>query len=117
MKKTFQLHVEGKNRDRLLDAARHDIHKYARRERRRTLPEGADFWDFDCRFGRDADSAEPVHFATLTDRLGTVAQEDWAQFYIELHAQPSRRPARAEGAAPRATSAAATASFLDEDPA
>lgn len=103
MKKTFQLHVEGKNRDRLLDAARHDIHKYTRRERRRALPEGMDFWDFECRFGRDVDSAEPVHFATLTDRLNTVAQEGWVQFYIELRAQPGRRQARPEGVAPRAS--------------
>ena len=30
MKRTYQLHIEGKNRDRLLDAARHDIRRYQR---------------------------------------------------------------------------------------
>ena len=42
MRKTFQLHVEGKNLDRVLDAVKHEIRKYIKRERRRDLPEGAD---------------------------------------------------------------------------
>lgn len=41
--KTFQLHVEGKNRDRVLDAVKHEIRKYIKRERRRDVPEGAHF--------------------------------------------------------------------------
>ncbi|MDO8262181.1 MAG: DUF6172 family protein, partial [Gallionella sp.] len=51
MRKTYQLNIEGKNRDRLLEAAKHDIRKYVKRERARALPEGVDFWDFDCKFG------------------------------------------------------------------
>ena len=66
VKKTFQLNIEGKNRDRLLEASKHDIRKYVKRERSRALPEGVDYWDFDCKFGADEASAEPVHFATLT---------------------------------------------------
>jgi len=57
MKKTFQLQVEGKHPDRLLEAIKHDIRKYLKRERRRDLPEGADFWDFDCKFGLTEDTA------------------------------------------------------------
>jgi hypothetical protein len=31
MKKTFKLHVEGKNNDRVLDAIKHEIRKYVKR--------------------------------------------------------------------------------------
>ena len=66
MRKTFQLHVEGKNRDRVLDAVKHEIRKYIKRERRRDLPEGADFWDFDCQFGRTTEDAAVAHLSALT---------------------------------------------------
>jgi hypothetical protein len=46
VKKTFQLRPEGKHPDRVLDATKHEIRKYLKRERRRDLPEGVDFWDF-----------------------------------------------------------------------
>ena len=68
MRKIFQLHVEGGNRDRVLDAVKHEIRKYIKRERRRDLPEGADFWDFDCRFGRSREDGENIFiFARLHD--------------------------------------------------
>ena len=57
MKKTFLLAVEGKNRDRIVDAVKHEIRKYVKRERRRELPAGVDFLDFDCRFGLTPESA------------------------------------------------------------
>ena len=47
MKKTFKLNIEGKNPARLLEATKHEIRKYVKRERRVPLPEGVDFWDFD----------------------------------------------------------------------
>jgi hypothetical protein len=37
LKKTYSLNLEGKNRDRLLDAAKHDIRKYVKRERAKAL--------------------------------------------------------------------------------
>ena len=73
MKKTFKLNIEGKNRDRVLDAVKHEIRKYVKRERRRALPEGVDFWDFDCRFGATEEQAIVVHFATLTELIDGIA--------------------------------------------
>ena len=102
MKKTFQLHIEGKNRDRVLDAVKHEIRKYIRRERRRELPEGMDYWDFDCRFGTTAEVAQAAHLATLTGLIDAVARESGPQFYIEILARPARRtprPAAAPGEA------------------
>ena len=97
MRKTFQLHVEGKNRDRVLEAVKHEIRKYIKRERRRELPEGVDFWDFDCRFGTSQETAEAVHLAALTDRMNEVAQAEGPQFYVEILAKHGKRTPRPAG--------------------
>lgn len=99
MRKTFPLRAEGKHPDRVLEAVKHDIRKYIKRERRRELPEGADFWDFDCRFGADKDSAEVIAPADLTARLDALAQAGGEQCYVELLAKPAvwqRRPTGAD---------------------
>ncbi len=88
MRKTYVLHIEGKNRDRLLDAARHDIHRYLRRERRRALPEGTRFWDFDCRFGSSEADAQAVREEDITGLIDGVARSGAAQFYVEIVARP-----------------------------
>lgn len=95
VKKTFQLNIEGKNRDRVLEATKHEIRQYVKRERRKTLPEGVDFWDFDCQFGTCPDNAQGVHFATLTALIDAVANEGGDKFYLELLAKPGHRTARA----------------------
>ncbi|NML86333.1 DUF6172 family protein [Polaromonas sp.] len=95
MRKTYQLNIEGKNRDRLLDASKHDIRKYVKRERSRPLPKGVDYWDFECRFGSNEASAAPVHFATLMGLIDTVAKEGDEQFYVEVvtrHGQRTEKP-------------------------
>ncbi|MDD2844946.1 MAG: DUF6172 family protein [Rhodoferax sp.] len=99
MKKTFQLNIEGKNRDRVLEATKHEIRQYIKRERRKTLPEGVDFWDFDCQFGTRPDNAQGVHLATLTALIDAVALAGGEAFYLELLAKPGHRGARA-GAEP-----------------
>ncbi len=96
MKKTYQLNLEGKNRDRLLDAAKHDIRKYAKRERARPLPVGVDFWDFECKLGSTDATAAPVHFAALIAAVDALAKEGAESFYVEVvtkHGQRMARPA------------------------
>ena len=100
MKKTFKLTIEGRNRDRVLDAVKHEIRKYIRRERRRELPSGADYWDFDCWFGLTHDVAEPAHLATLTGLIDAVARDAGPQFYVEVLARPAQRKPRAPQAQP-----------------
>lgn len=101
MRKTFQLHVEGKHPDRHLEAVKHEIRKYLKRERRRELPAGADYWDFDCRFGATPEAAEVVHLATVIGLVDAAAKAGEKSFYLELLARPATRkapPAKAEGA-------------------
>ena len=94
MKKTFQLDIEGKNRDRVLEATKHEIRKYVKRQRRVPLPAGVDFWDFDCRFGTTAENATVVHFATITELIDAVAKEGGNSFYLELLVKNGHRSAR-----------------------
>ncbi len=91
MKKTFQLNPEGKNRDRVLEATKHEIRKYVKRQRRVPLPEGVDFWDFDCKFGTTQADAAVVHFATITSLVDGVAKGGGDAFYLELLAKPGVR--------------------------
>ncbi len=107
MRKTYPLRPEGKHPDRVLEAVKHDIRKYMKRERRVPLPEGVDFWDFDCRLGADKDSAQVLHVAELTAQLDALAQTGAAACYVELLVKPAqwqRKPAGApaEAGAPLA---------------
>ncbi|MEY4421116.1 MAG: hypothetical protein RLZZ498_1712 [Pseudomonadota bacterium] len=96
MKKTFQLHVEGKHPDRVLDAIKHEIRKYLKRERRRDLPEGVDYWDFDCKFGLTEEAAEAVHLANVIACIDNAVANQAQQFYVEIlakHGVRAKRPA------------------------
>jgi len=98
MKKTFPLHIEGKHPDRVMDALKHELRKYVKRERRRAVPEGADYWDFDCKFGTAADNAEVVQLKELTARLNAAAEAGATQVYIEILAKGAVRQVRPAGA-------------------
>ena len=94
MRKTYPLRPEGKHPDRVLDAVKHDIRKYIKRERRVPLPAGVDFWDFDCRLGTTQASAEVIHPAALIQQLDALAQSGGTTVYVELLAKPGVRQRR-----------------------
>lgn len=94
MRKTYPLHVEGRHPDRVLDAVKHDVRKYLKRERRRDLPEGVDYWDFDCKVGDSKDSAAVVHLSALIGGIDEVAKAQAAQVYVEVLATHGKRKLR-----------------------
>ena len=94
MKKTYVLNVEGKNSSRLLDASKHDIRKYVKRERAKPLPEGVDFLDFDCRVGASEEAAAPAHFAEILGAVDALVNDGAIQFYVEIISKPGHRAAR-----------------------
>ena len=94
MRKTFPLAVEGKHPDRLLEATKHEIRKYLKRERRRDLPAGADYWAFDCAFGLTPEQAQPAHVASLIERIDEAVAAGAAQFYVEILARAAQRQQR-----------------------
>lgn len=99
MKKTYPLRAEGKHPDRVLEAIKHDIRKYFKRERSRPVPAGADFWDFDCKVGAGADSAEGVRVGAVIEAVDAIAQTGAAAVYVEIlskHGVYVPAPAKAE---------------------
>ena len=98
MRKTYLLTIQGKNRDRLLDAAKHDIRKYVKRERSRPLLSGVDFFDFDCKLGASESTSETLHFATLMSSIDALVKDGADQFYVEVVTTHGHRSARPSGA-------------------
>lgn len=96
MKKTYALTVEGKNRDRLLEASKYDIRKYVKRERAKPLAAGSDFLDFECKLGATAATAQPVHFAALMAAVDALVKEGADAFYVEVIAKAGHRTAKVQ---------------------
>ena len=91
MKKTFTLIHPKTKPARLAEAIRSDIRKYVKRERRHALPEGFDFWDFDCKYGATEAEAKVVHLAELGKHVQQAEKEERESFYIEILAKPAKR--------------------------
>ena len=91
MKKTFKLTHPKIKYARLVDTVRRDVKKYIKRERRRELPEGSDFWDFDCKFGPTAEEAEEVRLADIGKRIDAAEEQQLKSFYVEIIARPANR--------------------------
>jgi hypothetical protein len=69
MKKTIQLTHEKIKYPRMVDAAKNEVRKYIKRERRKELPEGVDYWDFDCKFGDTEADAKAIHLTEIDEVL------------------------------------------------
>ena len=91
MKKTFSLVHPKIKIDRMFEASRSEVKKYLKRERRKQLPEGADFWDFDCRFGDTEDGAKVIHVGDIGKNIGDAQERGLESFYLEILAKPAVR--------------------------
>ena len=91
MKKTFTVTDPKIKTDRLIEAVRHDINKYLKRERKKALPEGVDFWDFDCKCGPTAEEAKVLHVSEISKFIDSAQQQHLESFYIEILAKPGHR--------------------------
>jgi len=91
MKKTFKLTHPKIKYDRLIEAVRHDVKKYIKRERNKTLPEGVDFWDFDCKFGNTSEDVQVIHSAEITTFIDQAKAQQLESFYLEIIAKPGVR--------------------------
>lgn len=97
MRKSFPLEKPGLKPARVVESIKRDIRKYLKRERRKTLPEGVDFWDFACRVGPDKTAAKLAHVAELNAAVDLASQEDWGAVYIEILAKPGHRTRKNPG--------------------
>ena len=93
MKKTYSLIHPKIKVPRLVDSIKHDVRKYLKRERRKKLPEGVDYWDFDCKFGPTEDDAKVVHVAEISKSIDSALDQELDSFYVEILAKPGHRNA------------------------
>jgi len=91
MKKTFNLKHPKIKIDRRFEASRFEVKKYLKRERGKALPKGADFWDFDCRFGDTEEQAKAIHLDDIGKQIGDAQQRGLESFYLEILAKPGFR--------------------------
>ncbi len=87
MKKTFQLIVANKKKDRQVEAIKNEVRKYIKRERSKKLPEGFNYWNFDCKFGKTQEEATEIRFVDITKSIDIASNEDLESFYLELVAR------------------------------
>lgn len=97
MKKTFKLTSEKIKPARVAEAVRSDIRKYIKRERRKELPEGVDFWDFDCKVGPTAEEAREVHVSGIGKAIVAAEEQQLESVYVEVIAKPGRRTKKPKG--------------------
>jgi len=94
MKKFFSLEAGNHKPARLADKIKSDVRKYLKRERGKELPEGVDFWDFDCRQGESAEEAEPLHEKEIGKAIDRALEAEWQGIYLEILAKPGVRKKR-----------------------
>ncbi len=92
MKKTFVLSHPKKTLPRLVESFKYEVKKYLKRERNKALPKDADFWDFDCRFGADEESAKTIHLGAISKHIDKAEKQNLESFYLEILAKPARKP-------------------------
>lgn len=84
MKKTYDLCLEGKNPERLLEAAKNDVRKYIKRCRDKVLPAGTHFWHFVCKVGASEAQAIDVHPQQLTEVINSTVAAGAACLFVHI---------------------------------
>lgn len=91
MKKIFPLHVPGMEDMRVAEAIKLTVTKYVKRERRKKLPEGVDFWDFNCKVGPGIGTASATHLAAVPKAVDAMALGGGVEVYVEVVSCPGLR--------------------------
>ncbi|MFT5679411.1 MAG: hypothetical protein ACI8RZ_000315 [Myxococcota bacterium] len=91
MQKTFPLTSTSHKPPQVLAGIKNTVRKYLKRERRKSLPEDVDFWDFDCRIGSDEASASTVVVGEIVPGIDAIAQAGASAVYIEILVKPGIR--------------------------
>ncbi len=97
MRKLFKLKDDKRKLERMLEAMKNEIRKYLKRERKKKLSDTSTmFWDFDCKFGKDKESAKVVEIKDLIKALDITLEESWEECYVEILAKEVAKPIKEE---------------------
>ena len=84
MKKIFKLQAANKHPDRVVEGIKHEIRKYIKREKRKTLPEGVDFWNFECKFAKNDEEPKTIEFLDITKHIDAAYSAKSDSLYMEI---------------------------------
>ncbi len=84
MKKTFNLEHPKIKVPRVVDSVKHEIRKYLKKERKKSLPAGATYWGFDCKFGQSEDTAVEVNLSSLMKRIDDLVENKIMTIYVQI---------------------------------
>jgi len=90
MRKSFSFEHPKHKPARVVENIKHQLRKYLKRERGKTLPDGMDFWAFDCKVGREGPERELAE-RELGKAIDQAAEEGWESVYVELIAKAVKR--------------------------
>ena len=95
MKKLFPLTHPKIQPARLVDSIRAEMNKYIKRERNKKLPDGVDFWDFDCKVGASMETATDTHVSAVSKAIGDILDAGNEAVYLDIESKPVKRTKRA----------------------
>jgi uncharacterized protein YqgV (UPF0045/DUF77 family) len=84
LKKTFLLTNSKKNPQRVLDSIKNNIRKYIKREKRKPLPDNSNFWNINCKFGQNKETAIEIKYEDIMKCINEASEQNLESFYIEL---------------------------------
>jgi hypothetical protein len=96
MKKTFPLTSPSHQPARVVEQIKSDVRKYLKRERKKPLPEGVDFWAFNCKVGQGEATPETKHVEEIVPAIDQAAAAGSPSVYIEILATPGHRTSKGE---------------------
>lgn len=96
MRQTFPLTDDRHKPERHVERLKNRIRKYLKRERKKSLPEEYDYWDFDCRAGDVEALAEPIPVSGLMAAIDAAVSRGSESVYLEILAKPMKRAPKAD---------------------
>ena len=84
MNKSYKLIEEKRNKDRVVESVKHEIRKYIKREKNKSLPKDVDFWKLECKISKDNDALVFVEFPNLIKTIDTLVLENAQTLNIEI---------------------------------
>jgi hypothetical protein len=91
MRQTFTFAESSHKPPQALAALKNLVRKYVKRERRKTLPEGVDYWDFACKVGETEETATETHISEVTNHIEAVFDVGTPTVYVEILSKPGVR--------------------------
>ena len=91
MQKTFRTTHPKIKPARLFESARGHVNKVLKQERKKPLPDGMHYWDFDCTYGPTKETAEAVYVGGLKKAIDGAEKEGLESFFISISPRAVKR--------------------------